>query len=427
VKAVACGGVHTCVILDNGRLKCWGSGGINTVAVGTLGLGDTLNRGDQPGEMGASLPYVNLGAGRVAVSVVAGAFHTCVLLDNAQVKCWGWNQYGQLGLGDAVDRGGTPDTTPDQLPAVDLGTANGAVTALSAAGAQTCALFENGRIKCWGDNTWGQLGLGDALNRGDQPGQMGDSLPVIELGSNAGGSPLKAVAVAAANGRTCALFDSGQIKCWGSGWQGQLGLGDTANRGDGPNEMGDNLPFVDLGAGRSGVAIAAGDIHNCALLDNLAVKCWGESTYGELGLGDTSARGDDPGEMGDNLPTLDLGTAASVARLVADDAHTCALLTDSHVKCWGINQNGTLGLGDALDRGNQPGQMGDNLPAVDLGTTPAPVDLSAGFHHTCVVFQDGTLKCWGKNGSGRLGLGDTLDRGDQPGEMGDALPFVQVD
>jgi alpha-tubulin suppressor-like RCC1 family protein len=102
----------------------------------------------------------------------------------------------------------------------------------------------------------------------------------------------------------CALLDNGQVKCWGTG--GPLGLGDTNKRGDGPGEMGDALPFVDLGNGRSARVIAAGGA-SCALLDNDQVKCWGDNYFGELGLGDTNNRGDGPGEMGDALPPVDLG------------------------------------------------------------------------------------------------------------------------
>jgi len=98
------------------------------------------------------------------------------------------------------------------------------------------------------------------------------------------------------------------VKCWGSNYSGQLGLGDTNNRGDGPGEMGDNLPAVDLGTGRTATAISCKNSYCCALLDNKSVKCWGYNGSGQLGLGDTNNRGDASGEMGDNLPAVDLGS-----------------------------------------------------------------------------------------------------------------------
>jgi hypothetical protein len=103
--------------------------------------------------------------------------------------------------------------------------------------------------------------------------------------------------------------------------------------------------------------------------------------------------------------------------------HVCALLVDGAVKCWG--DGGKLGLGDRLSRGYAPGQMGDNLPVVPLGTGLSVRQLSAHYaHHTCALFATGAVKCWGRGGA--LGLGDTRDRGVAPGEMGDALPFVDV-
>jgi E3 ubiquitin-protein ligase HERC3 len=190
--------------------------------------------------------------------------------------------------------------------------------------------------------------------------------------------------------------------------------------------MGDNLPAVDLGTGRTAQALAAGYNHTCALLDDGTVKCWGWNYTGQLGLGDTSDRGDAPLEMGDDLPAVDLGTGRTAQALAAGYLHTCALLDDGTVKCWGRNNSGQLGLGDTGDRGQVIGEMGDDLPAVDLGTGRTAQALAAGEFHTCALLDDGTVKCWGRNGYGQLGLGDTSDRGDEPVEMGDALPAIYL-
>ena len=156
------------------------------------------------------------------------------------------------------------------------------------------------------------------------------------------------------------------MKCWGFNSSGQLGLGDTIDRGGSPGEMGDDLPVLDLGIGRVATAIAAGSSHTCAILDDKSVKCWGNNRFGELGLGDTNARGDASGEMGDNLPAVDLGTGRSATAIATAPWRTCALLDDTSVKCWGRNVFGTLGLGDTIDRGGSPGEMGNNLPAIDV-------------------------------------------------------------
>ena len=80
------------------------------------------------------------------------------------------------------------------------------------------------------------------------------------------------------------MLDDGTLKCWGYAAGGAIGLGDINNRGDEPNEMGDNLPAVNLGTGRRAKAVSAGYAHTCALLDDDTLKCWGPN-MGELGLG----------------------------------------------------------------------------------------------------------------------------------------------
>jgi len=251
--------------------------------------------------------------------------------------------------------------------------------------------------------------------------EMGDNLPAVDLGTGR-----TATAIAVGIYHTCAILDDASVKCWGSGSRGQLGLGNTNNRGDSSGEMGDNLPTVDLGTGRSATAIAAAQYHTCALLDNKSVKCWGNTGYGQLGLGDENNRGDAPGEMGDNLPAVDLGTGRTATAIATGDSHTCALLDNKSVKCWGYNGYGQLGLGDTSNRGDASGEMGDNLPAVDLGTGRTATAVAVGIYHTCAFLDDTSVKCWGINVSGQLGLGDANYRGDASGEMGNNLPAADL-
>jgi alpha-tubulin suppressor-like RCC1 family protein len=249
---------------------------------------------------------------------------------------------------------------------------------------------------------------------------MGDALPVVKLGTGR-----SARAIATKNQHTCALLDNDQIKCWGWNSYGQLGVGDTNARGDGPGEVGDALPIVNLGTGRSARAVATGFEHTCALLDNGQIKCWGHNDVGQLGLGVAGDRGDNPGEMGDALPSVDLGTGRSARAIAAGKSHTCAILDNDQVKCWGRNDVGQLGLGDTQYRGAQGG-MGDALPSVDLGTGRSARAIAEGESHTCVLLDNDQVKCWGDNSWGQLGLGDTNNRGDQPGEMGDVLPAIDL-
>ena len=141
--------------------------------------------------------------------------------------------------------------------------------------------------------------------------------------------------------------------------------------------MGDNLSAVDLGSSRTATHIAVGHEHACAILDNATVKCWGYNVFGELGLGDTDKRGDGSGEMGDNLAAVDLGSGHTALEITVGKSdfrldstvgtHSCAILDNATMKCWGSNGFGQLGFIDVYNDtaiGNNPNEMGDSLPAI---------------------------------------------------------------
>lgn len=399
VVELAAGASHTCALLMGGSVKCWGDN-----AFGQLGLGDVSDRGDGFGEMGSSLPPVNLGAGRKALHIAAGAHHNCAMLDNGTVKCWGSGYGGKLGIGTTQNRGDGPNEMGNSLPAVNLGTFNRAVQ-LDLGWNHSCAVLGDGAVACWGRNDQGQLGLGDTVDR---------STPeIVDLGAGK-----VAIAVSAGDSHTCAALSDGSVKCWGSAAFGLLGLGNTQSRGDGPGEMGDSLPAVDLGPGAVAAGIAAGSIHSCALLAGGSLKCWGFNGYGQLGLGDTQNRGDGPGEMGGSLPALDLGAGAIAVEVSAGAYHTCARLDGGSLKCWGRNVDGQLGLGDTVTRGDGPGEMGGSLAALNLGTGRTVAWITAGATHGCALLDNGATRCWGYNLEGQLGHGDTSTWGDWWSEVG---------
>ncbi|KAJ1470783.1 regulator of chromosome condensation 1/beta-lactamase-inhibitor protein II, partial [Baffinella frigidus] len=343
------------------------------------------------------------------------------------IKCWGYNGYGQLGLGDASSRGDDPNELGTNLPSVDLGagkTPGAVITGYQHA----CAILDDATVKCWGGNDEGQLGLGDLSNRGDDSNEMGTNLPSVDLGAGR-----KVKALSAGMRHTCALLDDATIKCWGYNGYGQLGLGDASNRGDDPYaEMGTNLTSVDLGPGRTAVAVVAGSWHTCALLEDASIKCWGLNEMGQLGLrgvvvyGDVEDRGDNPYEMGTNLSSIDLGLGRTAKAITAGGGHTCALMDDASVKCWGMNIGGQLGIGDTLDRGYQLYGMGKNLSSVDLGVGRTALVVEAGGYHTCALLDDATVKCWGYNEEGQLGTGDASHRGDNLYEMGENLTSIDL-
>jgi cysteine-rich repeat protein len=414
---VATGYYHTCALGKSGNIQCWGNN-----ASGQLGVGDTATRGYYSGDMGTNLPAVLLGSGKTASAVSVAGQTSCALLNDATVKCWGVNSYGALGVGDTAARGTAKNQLGDNLPPVPLGSGRTALKVLTG-GYHTCALLDDHSVKCWGFNAYGQLGQGDSNNRGDVQYELGDALPAIALGSGR-----SALTIAVGLMHSCALLDDHSVKCWGYGGYGQLGLGDTNYRGISPGQMGDALPPVDLGSGRTATAIAAGDYHTCALLDDATVKCWGYNGYGQLGQGDSNQRGYVMGQMGDALAPVSLGTGHTAKAVSAGTYSSCAVLENDQVKCWGYNQQGGLGIGDTATRGDNGNELGNFLPSASLGSGRSVKQVTTGLYHTCAVLDNGTIKCWGGNNYGQLGLGvaSNASVGDAAGEMGDYLPYVVV-
>ena len=305
---LSAGRAHVCALLADGSVKCWGD---NTF--GQLGQGNPNLLGDGPNEMGDNLNPIQLGSGRSATAIAGGSFHSCALLDNGQVKCWGYSGFGQLGQGNPNILGDGPSEMGDNLAPIQLGSGRIA-TAITASDATSCALLDNGQVKCWGYNGFGQLGQGNTTDLGDGPNEVGDTLAPIQLGSGR-----SARAITASGYLSCALLDNGQVKCWGQNGFGALGQGNTNVLGDGIGEMGDFLPPVYLGVGRTAVAVTTGAIGSCALLDNASVKCWGWNAYGQLGQGNIADIGDNPGEMA-ALVSINLGSGALVVPVVVSPA-----------------------------------------------------------------------------------------------------------
>jgi len=290
--AIAAGGGHTCAVLMGGDVRCWGYGGN-----GQLGYGDTKNIGDN--ETPGSHAPVKLGAGRHALAITAGELHTCALLDDHTVRCWGYALRGELGFSGPQCSGANPgcnnigdNETPDMAAPVNLGAP---AVAISAGDYHTCALLQGGNVRCWGFNQDGELGYGNVIAIGDDPGETPDTAGPVNLGGHS------ALAITAGGAHTCARLEDQSVRCWGEGADGRLGYGNTAKIGDTPASTPNTTGPVDLGAGRKAVAISAGPRHTCARLDGGgAVRCWGYGGDGRLGYCNERSIGDDetPGAVG---------------------------------------------------------------------------------------------------------------------------------
>ena len=426
-RSVLCAGfAYSCAIRDDGSLVCWGDN-----YSGQLGVGSTSSVLAASGEMGDNLIPVDLGtdadgATLTAKSVSCGYRHTCAVLSDGSLKCWGDNWYGQLGLGSGLQTfGSQTGEMGDNLPAVDLGTdADGATltaNSVACAGFHTCAVLSDGSLKCWGHGSYGKLGIGSQGNIGDGPGEMGDGLPTLDLGTGTDGVALTAKSVVSSTENTCAVLSDGSVKCWGDNGYGQLGIGSTVPAST-PTAV--DLPLT-------AKSVSCGSGHTCAVLSDNSIRCWGSNLNGQLGNGFPGAIGDHDGEMGGNLYPADLGNSLTAESVSCGSGHTCAVLSDGSLKCWGLNSEGQLGIGSQANIADVPGEMGDNLPVVDLGIDADGAALTAknvscGSSHTCAVLSDDSVKCWGDNSQGALGISSTGNIGDFPGEMGDDLPAVDL-
>ena len=352
---VSAGGAHSCAVAravapggDDGFV-CWGSD-----RAGQLG-----DNGDEDRSLPApiELPLV-------PGSVSAGALHGCAVDTSAALWCWGRGSSGQLGPGHLID---TPFPIEVALP-------SGAdqAAAVASGGAHTCALVDpadglGGQIFCFGDNSYGQLGDGTSTSR---------AAPAL---APLGPSALRATAVVAGGGHTCAIDVTGQPWCWGRNDSDQVGVAGGANQ---PTPV----PVLLPGHATAG-ALSAGGAHSCAVDQAGGVWCWGANDRGQLGFDSSGASVAAPSPVA--LPAAATGVSAG-------GAHSCASLADASIWCWGANDSGQLGDGTTVDR---------PTPARVAGARGA---VSAGALHTCASSADHVVSCWGADTSGQLGDGVTL-------------------
>ena len=295
-------------------------------------------------------------------SITAGGLHTCALTPTGGVKCWGNNSSGQLGDGTTTEY----STTPVEVVGLS------GVQAVTAGESHTCALTTTGGVKCWGNNGSGQLGDGGATAYSSPT-----PVDVIDLSSGV-------QAITAGTYHTCALTTAGGVKCWGLNNFGQLGDGTTTEYSTTPVDV------IDLSS--SVQAIAAEYNYTCALTTAGKVKCWGDNWYGQIREDTTTTHYSTPVDVE--------GLSGGVRAITAGGAHTCALTTTGGVKCWGANWYGQLG--------NGTGAYSPTPVGVE-GLSGGVRAITVGYAHTCALTTAGEMKCWGYNYYGQLGNGTTTN------------------
>ena len=333
-------GGHTCVVVADGTVRCWG---LN--AFGQLGDGTT----DTP------VTSVRVVGISTAIAVTTGRDHSCALLVDATVRCWGANSVGQLGNG-SFNQSFAPVTVSGITNAVSI----------SGGSLHTCVRRSDGTIACWGSNEFGQIGDGSIANNRPTP------VPVQGI-SNA-----RMVAVGSTH--TCAVRVDGTVACWGGNGVGQLGVGVS----------GDNRQLPNTVPGLAGVwLVATGHRFSCALLGIGEVRCWGLNDTGQLA-----------NATGQNSATPTTVASFGASRGIAlGNGHACRLVGGS-AQCWGQNAVGQLGRGFA----------GAPLPAPGfVNGVPQTVELVAGLDRTCTLDAGDLVLCWGENSARQLANGSTAD------------------
>jgi len=368
-----------------------------------------LNFPPPPPTPSPAMPYSV--AQRIGIGPGVQAQTFCAVVGDGDVRCWGDNTEGQAGYGNSAASGrayiGDHETPGSQGPVWFGGPA---ALAVAVGDQHACALLDDQRVRCWGTNQYGQLGVNSTTPVGqtDTPASSHD----VELGFafDVHGTVLTrrevhVTQIATGGGHSCAILENGKVACWGDNSDGQLGYGNTTNVGDGIGPSPLKAGYVNLGSGRTAVAIAAGERHTCALLDNGTVLCWGDNSAGQLGLGNTDNIGDD--ETPNSVTPIDFGDL-TVKAISAGGDDTCVILSDATLRCWGSGAYGKLGYGSTGNYGDDQGENPADEPAVSLGGDVAQV--SAGNMHTCAVLTDGSSRCWGRDDFGDLGLyPSTLD------------------
>jgi alpha-tubulin suppressor-like RCC1 family protein len=403
---VSAGHDHTCAVDQSGSVWCWGANAFGELGGGTISVSD---------------PFPVLAQGVAATQVSAGDGFTCAVTVAATVDCWGDNNYGELGDGSTADA-----STPQPVTGLT------GVTQVAAGNFHACALKSDGTVWCWGSNTFGALGNGSKTQ----------SLVPVEA------SIENAAYVAAGADDSCAISSGGGLRCWGANDVGQLGVGDFTDH---------PLP-TQVVAMTSGVQqVTLGGDFGCAIasVSGPAAFCWGDAAgHGHLGNGSFSGEWPFPVQVF-GLMTAASGLPTGPQQISAGSGHACVLLASGPAECWGQGAYGSLGDGATSDKAIPTpvaglptsavygltagtvtgcavitdlqadcwGQMtGDGSPLLSVHTSAVPVtglpaagvsQVSAGFGACAVVLLGGLstgARCWGDNSAGELGDNTTTDR-----------------
>jgi alpha-tubulin suppressor-like RCC1 family protein len=336
--AVSVGPLYACGTHRDGTAACWG---------------DLVHLGLPPTERELPKPVDVPGLDGVT-ALETGTYNVCALRGTGELWCWGANSYGQLGSGTMTNQP-YDLAAPARVPGLED------IVSVSPGGNHVCAVHATGEVLCWGNNSHGQLGTSP------MGGAIASPTPVAGISD--------AVSVSAGFNKTCMVRASGEVRCWGSNYEGELG---TGTRSDSPT------PAV-VGGISDAITVSVDWGHICALRQGGKISCWGHGGSGQLGYGGTALQ---------RQPVEVVGVSDAV-EVEVGALHTCARLASGRVRCWGAGMYGRLGNGSSEDM----------LTPVMVTDVFDATSLSVGDTTSCVVLETGEARCWGDGGLGQLGDG----------------------
>ena len=334
VVSVAAGKVHTCAVLADGSVWCWGARSGHRMG----GTGDV--------RVPVRIPGIDN-----AVAVAAGWHHTCVRTDADEILCWGANGYGQVGAAPP---------SHEVFPPVQVAQGRG----LTLGPETTCVRATPTELHCWGRVATRKF-TADA--------------PFVAHGSG----------LLAVGGHHICFVMNFALRCWGRNSHGQLGVGDRVWRLSNPGVVNTSVSSL--------VSVGAGTRHTCMSASvglDTGMKCWGNNEFGQLGL-----------SPGQDRPRPTFITDIIAQKIDGGERHTCAKESPlpAPLYCWGDNARGQLGNGTVVS--------GFDFQEVATGDV---ADFDVGAAHTCAILPDQTMRCWGDNRQGQIGNGSMVAAVAQP-------------
>jgi alpha-tubulin suppressor-like RCC1 family protein len=353
VKKVSTGDKYTCAIKNDSSLWCWGENNSGQLGLGIIGGYYTIPQ-----------PVTN---DVIKVSTTAGlswgAAHTCAVKSDGSIFCWGNNSYGQLGNGSFGNNISSPSSDIIYVDAFYNRLTD--IYHFSAGTSHTCAVDNSNQIWCWGNNQYGQLGIGKDYNYYQTYYRF--PRQVTSVGK------VKGVSVGYSS--TCVIKQDNSLWCWGGNAEGQLGDGTFINRTFPHMKITDNV-----------LQISANHYHTCAIISDNSLWCWGSNLYGQLGLGFSGGNINTPQKVTEEVASVSVG-----------ERHTCSMKQDNSPLCWGSNWLGQIGDGTNIQR----------LSPYPVKISDIVISVSSGYYHTCALMSDRSLWCWGINSEGQLGSGSS--------------------